>query len=240
MEMRFLKTITACAVAGATMFSCASSNEMADNTGLEPTEVVVTETEVASGTTADGTTVVVTDTDVLTDTTVMAPDRQNLSNIDYDDMFEDVGDTEQYDVIALAKTNPHLSTFVELVELSGLAPSLMVAENITVFAPTNAAFNKMSKERLNELIDPNNRAELIELIQMHTLPNEVSSIMLTESKFIDRGEKEDIPVNTTLNGTVVYVGGAEIVNADVEAKNGMLHVVDGIFETTERAGADID
>lgn len=242
MKIRFLKPIAAWAVVAATAFSCAGTNDVSDNTGMEPTQVVVTETEVAAGTTPDGTTVVVADRDVVADTTVMMPDRENMANTDltYNDMFEDVADTEQYNVLALARTNPDLSTFVQLVELSGLAQSFQTAEPVTVFAPTNAAFNELPQERLASLIDPNNRTELVKFINMHVLPSEVSTISFSNSSFIDRGEdEEDIPVTTTMNGTVVYVGGAQIVKSNVEAANGILHVVDGVIEASEAAGPGI-
>jgi uncharacterized surface protein with fasciclin (FAS1) repeats len=242
MKKRYLKVIAVGAVLSASMFSCASSGEVSDNTGLEPTEVVVAETEVATATTPDGTPVVVAETDVVADTTLMTPARDNMANseLDYDDMFDDVADTEQYDALTLIKMNPNLSTFAELVELSGLAPSMKIADPVTIFAPTNAAFNQLSQERLAELVSPNNRAGLIKLINMHILPQEASSLSFSENTFIDRGEEEDIPVTNEMNGTVIYVGGAQIVKSDVEVSNGVIHVLNGVIETTEEAGADID
>ncbi|WP_224996094.1 fasciclin domain-containing protein [Cesiribacter sp. SM1] len=242
MKKRYLKFFAASAVLSAAMFGCTSSGEVSDNTGLEPTQVVVTETEVASGTTPDGSTVVVTDTDVVADTTIMTTARDNMANtqLEYDDMFDDVADTEQYDVLSLARTNPNLSTFVELVELSGLATSLKMADPVTLFIPTNAAFNQLSQERLAELVAPQNRTELMEFVNMHILPQETSSASFNDNSFIDRGEEEDIPVNIEMNGTVVYVGGAQIVKSDVEASNGVIHVLNGVIETTDAAGADID
>lgn len=242
MKNNILKPLAIATLMAGGLFSCAGSGEVADNTGMEPTEVVVTETEVATATTPDGTTIVVADTDVVADTTMMT-ETQRLANteLDYGDMFDDIEDTEQYDVLALARTNPNLSTFVGLIELSGLAPSLATAGPVTIFAPTNDAFNQMPKERLAELIDENNRTQLVEFIQLHILPSaEVSSLQLTENSFIDRGEQEDIPVSTTADGTVIFVGGAQIVKPNVEASNGVLHVVNDIIETTDEAGADID
>ncbi|AHM63150.1 beta-Ig-H3/fasciclin [Flammeovirgaceae bacterium 311] len=223
------------------MFGCSSTNEVSDNTGLEATEVVVTETEVATGTTPDGSVVVVTDTDVVADTTLMVPSTQNMANrsVDYDDMFDQVEDTEQYDLLALAKMDPNLSTFVQLVELSGLAPSFKMADPVTVFAPVNAAFNQMPEGRLAELVAPENRTELTSFLNMHIVPQEVASTQLNANSFIDRGDEEDIPVTVEMNGTQFFVGGAQILKSDVEASNGVLHVVDGIIQTSETAGPGI-
>lgn len=242
MKTTFLKPLAAGSVVALTIFSCAGSNEAAGNTGMEPTDVVITETEVAGTTTPDGT-VVVAETEVVADTTILTPDMDPMANttgVLYDDTYDNMEDTEDYDLLTLARANPNLSTFVELIEASGLVPSLQVAGPVTLFAPTNQAFMEMSEERLASLVQPENRAELIEILNMHFLPSEVSSLDFQSNSFIDRGEEEDIPVSVDMDGNVVYVGGAQIIKSDVEASNGILHIVNDIIETTEEAGADID
>ena len=208
------------AVVAVMMFSCAGTNETTDATAMD------TESDAAVG--------VVTTDEVITTEPVANTD------VDYGDMFDDIDNTEQYDVLALARMNPNLSTFVQLVEQSGLAASLQAAGPVTLFAPTNEAFQQMSKERSDFLMDPNNRTELVKILNMHVLPSEVPTMQFTSLSFIDRGEEEDIPVNVEMNGTVVYVGGAQIVKGDVEASNGVLHVVNGVLDPSEWAGADID
>lgn len=225
-----------------TIFSCAGSNETAGNTGMEPTDVVVTETEVAGTTTPDGA-VIVAETEVVADTTILTPEMDPMANttgVLYDNTYDNMEDTEDYDVLALARVNPNLSTFVQLVEASGLTPSLQMAGPLTLFAPTNQAFMEMSEEKLASLTEPENRAELIKILNLHFLPSEVSSLDFQSNSFIDRGEEEDIPVSVDMDGNVVYVGGAQIIKSDVEASNGILHIVNDFIETSDEAGADID
>ena len=224
MKMNFLKPITMMAVVAITMFSCAGTN---DTTGTADVNTTTdAQADVAVG-------VITTDETVTTDPVAN-------TDVDYNDMFEDVDNPEQYDVLALARMTPNLSTFVQLVDMSGLAPSLQAAGPITIFAPTNEAFEALSQDSLQSLTDVNNRENLVRLIQLHILPQKSYVQQFSEISFIDRAEGEDIPITTEAQGNVVYVGGAQIVKGNVEASNGMIHVVNGIVDTTEGAGADID
>lgn len=166
----------------------------------------------------------------------MTTDQENLSNpVSYDEMFSEVENTEQYDVMTLARMDENLSTFVQLVEQAGLEQSFNFAEPITLFAPTNEAFQSLSKERYEYLTDPENRAELISVLQAHVIPSEVSSIAFSDNQRIVDSEGNEIPVDTEMQGTAVFVGGAEIVRSDIEASNGIIHVVNGVIDPSEEA-----
>ena len=225
MKMNFLKPITMIAVVAVTMFSCAGTNETTGTADVNTTTDA--QADVAVGV-------------ITTEEQPVATDPVANTDVEYNDMFEDVDNTEQYDVLALARMSPNLSTFVRLVDMSGLGASLQAAGPVTLFAPTNAAFEALPQDKLQSLTDVNNRGELVKLLQLHVLPQISYVQQFSEISFIDRAEGEDIPVSTEAQGTVVYVGGAQIVKGNVKASNGMLHVVNGIVDTAEAAGADID
>ncbi len=262
--MNFLKPITMLAVVAVTAFSCASSNE-ANNGTANTNDPMVTGT--STGTTTDtdydtgatgttGTTGTTTDTGYDTGTTATDPmssgtttdtglETEQMSNdeVDYAGMFEDVDNTEQYDVLALARMNPNLSTFVQLVESANLAPSIQAAGPITVFIPTNEAFSNLTAERYAELTDPQNQAELIKVLNRHVMGQEVTTASFTGRQVIDLANGEQIPVTTSATGAGVgatsgdvTIGGAQIVKADVEASNGVIHVVDAIIDTEDVTG----
>lgn len=158
--------------------------------------------------------------------------------VTYDDMFENVEDTENYDILSLARMEEDLSIFVELVELSGLAPSFeltgsAVEGKVTVLMPTDEAFKQMPEERYEYLTNPENRTELIRVIKMHILPTEVPYIMFDASQIVETQTENEIPVSTSMQGEVVYVGGARIVKPDINASNGIIHVVNGIIDPGE-------
>lgn len=166
------------------------------------------------------------------------------AEVSYDDMFNNVEETENYDILALARMEEDLSTFVQLVELSGLAPSFEVSEavtgDITVLIPTDEAFKQMPEERFEYLVNPENRAELIQFVKMHVLPSEVPLIQFNTTQIIETQQENEIPVDTEMDGTVVYVGGAQIVKSDIMASNGIIHVVNRVIEPSEFTNVTAD
>lgn len=143
-----------------------------------------------------------------------------------------IEETENYEALELAKMDDDLSTFVELVEMSGLDMSLEFADDFTVFVPTNKAFGEMDVERYEELTDPQNRAELAEFIKWHFLPNEVSSMRFSNTQVIETAGEEEIAVSTEMNGNVIYIGGAQIIKADIETTDGIMHIVNAVVQPT--------
>lgn len=209
MKKRLIKPFAVLGIVTLTMFSCASTEE-----GTEDTEVVAV---------TDDAVVVVEETELLAN-----------EDVTYADLFEDV-ETEQYDVLTLMRMNPNFSTFVELVELSGLPASLQVevVEPITLLAPTNQAFMDMDREDYAQLIDPDNRTELIRFVKNHILPSKVYEEEFNTTQIIETEGENEIPVATRMNGEVIYIGGAQIVKPDVVASNGIIHVMNGVVQPSE-------
>ena len=214
MKKTFLKPIAIMAVSAFTFFSCAGTTENVDDV------------EVGS--------------EVYEDDEPLEVEQDEMANeepLSNEGLFETVEDTEGYEILELARQEEDLSTFVKLVDLSGLAPSFAVTgefgEDITVFMPTNEAFEEMPEEEYELLIDPANQAKLILFVKRHILPSEVPLIQFNSSQIIETVVEEEIPISTDMDGNVVYVGGAQIIEPDVEASNGIIHVVDGIVEPGE-------
>jgi uncharacterized surface protein with fasciclin (FAS1) repeats len=152
------------------------------------------------------------------------------SQVNPETIFSDVDDTEQYDVLALAKMDSNLSTFVKLAEMSGLSASMDLAGSYTIFIPTNDAFGELSKEKYSELMKPENKVMMIKTLKRHILPNKVYSSAFNDSQIIDTNGDENIAVGKSDIGSTIYIGGAQIIKADVEASNGVIHIVDRIVE----------
>lgn len=152
------------------------------------------------------------------------------ANTNYDEVLANVEETERYDVMELARMDPNLSTFVELVELSGLNISMEFADSYTVLIPTNEAFGRLSANRIKEL--SNNRAELTKFILRHFLPTEVYLRDFEDNQIIETSGEEEITVSTGLNNAVT-VGGAEIRKSNIQAADGIVHIVDAVIRPTE-------
>lgn len=154
------------------------------------------------------------------------------NNIDYDGMFQDV-ETEEHEILALANMNENLSIFYNLVELSVLDFQLeFMNQPVTVFIPTNEAFKEMPEERFEYLLDPQNRAALRKFIKRHILPSEVSLFQLKEYDIIETASEEEITISTGMSGNIAHVGGATVVKSNIQASNGMIHIVDSVIEPT--------
>jgi len=152
------------------------------------------------------------------------------SQVNPNAIFSDVDDTKQYDVLALAKMDSNLSTFAELAEMSGLAASIDLADDYTVFIPTNDAFTQLTKEKYSELTDSSNKVMLINILKRHFLPNKVYSTDFNDSQVIDTNGDENISVSKTSLGNTIFIGGAQVIKADVDASNGVIHIVDRVVE----------
>ncbi|WP_241739128.1 fasciclin domain-containing protein [Pontibacter beigongshangensis] len=246
MKKRMLKPLAAIAVISMTMFSCASSNDQMNSTAMDDT--TTSETQRMAGTdeqmdqthqtdmnsdmarteTATGSDSVRYESDVRSGGLVLTDD------IAYSDMFDEIEDTKQMGVLELARTSSNLSTFIKLVEQADMASALETEGPFTVFAPTNEAFAALPEGKLEYLMKPENKAELIQTLQSHFLGADVSSVQFSSTQRIGAGDDKYIPIDVTANTTTI--GGATIVKPDVKASNGVIHVVDAIITPVADTG----
>lgn len=225
MKMTEMKALTAIAVASITMMGCASSNE---GTTAMDDSVTMSETQTMSGTAEDADVAVVTAT-VVDPVAVIPIAAISLTNPeDVSSMFENIEETENHSLMDLAKQSPNLSTFVQLMDAAGLSDDLKADGHYTLFAPTNEAFSKVPKADLEMLLLPENKAKLSSVLMTHILPQEVFTNSFNETQRIDIGEDRYIPINTSVSNEIT-VGGANIVVQNVEASNGVIHVVDNVI-----------
>jgi uncharacterized surface protein with fasciclin (FAS1) repeats len=97
---------------------------------------------------------------------------------------------------------------------------------LTVFAPTNAAFEKLPPGTVEDLLKPENKETLVRIIQFHASPGKyMGQLLESQSRlFMASGHYVDVEVRD--DGT--YVNGSKIV-ATIEASNGVVHVVEDVF-----------
>lgn len=134
-------------------------------------------------------------------------------------------DTTQ-NILDLASENPQLSQLVAAIEAAGLTDALEQAGPITVFAPNNDAFAQLDQTDLTALLaDP---ASLGDILQYHVVEGSYPTSELSDGDTLTTLEGTDLTVSVT--GDTVTVGGAEVVQADLEAANGVIHVIDGVLQ----------
>jgi uncharacterized surface protein with fasciclin (FAS1) repeats len=136
-------------------------------------------------------------------------------------------------IVEIAQSNEDLSTLVTAVTEAGLVETLSGEGPFTVFAPTNAAFEALPEGTLDQLLaDP--EGALTDVLQLHVISGEVDSAAAAEAA---GGTVETLggPISVEMEGENLVVGGATVVQADIQASNGVIHVIDSVI--TEPASA---
>jgi uncharacterized surface protein with fasciclin (FAS1) repeats len=131
----------------------------------------------------------------------------------------------QKNIVQTAVAAGQFKTLVSLVKQAGLAGALSGPGPLTVFAPTDAAFANVPKATLAALAK--NKAELKAVLLYHVVNGKVTAAqasMLTSAKTL---EGASVPIR--VSGTKVYVGGAQVIKADVKASNGIIHVINKVL-----------
>lgn len=140
------------------------------------------------------------------------------------------------DIDQLAQEHEDLSTFFEAVKAAGMEDSLTAGTDYTLFAPTNDAFEQMSGMSTEELLQPQNREQLISLLRAHIVADDVDEQMaqnLNEAQTIDGGS-----VSIDASQDEWRVGDARVVEEGVEAGNLRVYAIDSVLEPTQVARAD--
>jgi uncharacterized surface protein with fasciclin (FAS1) repeats len=132
------------------------------------------------------------------------------------------GDT----IVDVAAGNEDFETLVAAVQAAGLAETLSGEGPFTVFAPTDEAFAALGQETIDQLLLPSNKAALADILKYHVVADKVMSADITPGA-VPTVEGATVEI-TTVNGGV-KVNGATVVTADVEASNGVIHVIDAVL-----------
>ena len=138
-------------------------------------------------------------------------------------------------VVDIAVGDPDtFSSLVDFVTQADLVDTLSTTNGITVFAPTNDAFEALSEaapDVVSNLQTEEWQDHLVDLLFYHVLPVEVPSSAVTNGLSATTLNTEDINFTvTTKNGGGIFVNkDAEVIAADVDAKNGVIHVIDNVL-----------
>lgn len=131
-------------------------------------------------------------------------------------------------VVDIAANDDRFTTLVTAVKAAGLAETLQGDGPFTVFAPTNAAFEKLPEGTVESLLEPENKEKLQAILTYHVLPAKVMAGDVKGKQLsVDTVNGAKLDVNATNDG--VMAGGANVVAADIQASNGVIHVVDKVI-----------
>ena len=133
---------------------------------------------------------------------------------------------EAGDIVAVASANDDFSTLVAAVAAAELVETLQGAGPFTVFAPTNEAFAALPAGLVDKLLLPENKAVLQQILTYHVVSGEVLAADVTAG---DVASVEGSPITITVDGGVKLNGSANVVATDVDASNGVIHVIDAVI-----------
>ena len=136
-------------------------------------------------------------------------------------------DVSQKDIVKVAAGSADHTTLVTAVKKADLVNSLSNAGPFTVFAPTNAAFDKVPKETLNNLMKEESLAQLQDILQYHVSVGVFKPEMLQDGQSLGQANGSNISISKK-DGKLVVNNTANII-ATIPASNGVIHVVDAVL-----------
>lgn len=142
-------------------------------------------------------------------------------------------------VVTVAQGNPDFTTLVSAVRAAELVETLNGAGPFTVFAPTNAAFEKIPAATREALMAPAGKADLTGILTYHVVPGNVSAAALAEqitagggSATLTTVQGGTLTARAESDGSITLTDAAgntsRVVQADVAATNGVIHVIDTV------------
>ena len=143
---------------------------------------------------------------------------------------EAAAETASGDIVTVA-TEGGFSTLVAAVQAAGLVETLQGEGPFTVLAPTDEAFAALPAGVLDKLLLPENKDLLAKILTYHVIPGKVMAADVTDGD-VATVEGQNVTFSTA-DG--VSVNGAKVITADVEASNGVVHVIDVVL-----VPADVD
>ncbi len=130
-------------------------------------------------------------------------------------------------IVTVASGDERFSTLVELVKAAGLVDALSADGALTVFAPTNEAFAALGEDTLAELQKPESKDKLANILKYHVLPAKVMAADVEKGK-VDTLAGEQLKVKVK-KGEVTLDKTATVIATDIEAINGVVHVIDAVL-----------
>ena len=130
------------------------------------------------------------------------------------------------DIVDTATEAGDFSTLLAAAEAAGLVETLKGDGPFTVFAPTDDAFAALPEGTVDTLLMPENKDQLTSILTYHVVPGKVMSGDLSNGMTAETVQGSEVTIGTEGG---VTVNDANVVTADIEASNGVIHVIDGVI-----------
>jgi transforming growth factor-beta-induced protein len=131
------------------------------------------------------------------------------------------------DIVETAVAAGQFKTLATLLDKAGLVDALKGAGPFTVFAPTDEAFAKLPKETVDSLLKTENKDQLASILKFHVLSGRIFSDVAAKGATAATLQGQSITTKT--EGSNVKVQNANVIKADLDTKNGVIHVIDTVI-----------
>ena len=131
------------------------------------------------------------------------------------------------DIVDTAVAAGSFNTLVAATKAAGLVDTLKSEGPFTLFAPTDEAFAALPAGTVEELLKPENKDKLVNILTYHGLPGKVMSGDISGKTLeVEMLNKATAKIDATAG---VKINGANVIKADIVAKNGVIHVIDAVI-----------
>jgi uncharacterized surface protein with fasciclin (FAS1) repeats len=144
-----------------------------------------------------------------------------------DDDDGPVGVIAEPNIVEVAVSAGDFETLVAAVTAAGLVETLSGPGPFTVFAPTDAAFAKLPAGTVEDLLKPENLAQLQAILTYHVIAGEVRAAQVVQLDAATTVQGDDVAI--AVNDGVVSVNDATVLQTDIGASNGVIHVIDTVL-----------
>lgn len=139
-----------------------------------------------------------------------------------------IADTDDNRVVDVVAANSSLSTLTSAIDATELDEVLNTEESFTVFAPTNEAFAALPAQTRQRLLQPENRQKLAQILSYHVVPGQLAANQLASGE-VKTVEGANVNVQVDQSANQVRVNEARVIQADIPASNGVIHIVDRVI-----------
>jgi uncharacterized surface protein with fasciclin (FAS1) repeats len=133
------------------------------------------------------------------------------------------------DIVDTAVAAGSFKTLAAALQAAGLVETLKGKGPFTVFAPTDAAFAKLPKGTVEDLLKPKNKAKLVAILTYHVVSGSVMAAQVVTMNGKEAKTVNGQSVMILVNGGTVTVSGAKVVTTDIKTSNGVIHVIDTVM-----------
>ena len=140
---------------------------------------------------------------------------------------DDEKDPSEEDIMTTLQHDKRFSTLVSAIEAAGISDILRATGEITVFAPTNEAFEQIPADKLESLLKPENKEKLVRILSFHVVEGIVNAEQAASMRQAESIEGTDLDLRT--KGGKLLVQDAMVDEENIMTNNGIIHAIDKVL-----------